>query len=923
MHYKLPAIPVRLGLVAALFFVGLSLQAQQGASALPEGVEKLSTVEGITEYRLTSNGMKFLLFPDQSKPTITVNMTYLVGSRHEGYGETGMAHLLEHMVFKGSPKHLNIPQELTEHGASPNGSTWYDRTNYFETFSATDENLKWALDLESDRMINSFIAKKDLESEMTVVRNEFESGENDPSGVLMERVLSTAYLWHNYGKSTIGARADIENVPIERLQAFYHKYYQPDNVVLLVAGKIDEAKTIGLIKDYFAPIPRPERELISTYTAEPTQDGERFASLSRVGDVQVVSCAYHICSGVHPDFAALAVLNEILTNEPSGRLYKAMVETKKASGMWGMAANLKEPGFMYFSADVLKDKSAEDARSAMLEVLDNISKNPPTDEEVNRAKNRMLKNMELLLKNSGRVGLTMSEYICKGDWRLVFLYRDNLEKVTADQVLQVAKLYLKPSNRTNGTFIPVDKPDRTEIPETPNVEILVKDYKGKAAVSEGEAFDPSPENIDNRTSKGVAGGVKYAMLPKETRGDVVTARMTLRIGDEQSLMGKATISDLTASMLDKGTTKHDRQAIQDELDRLKARVSVFGSGATIGVNIEAERDKLPEVIKLVGEMLKSPAFPEGEFDKLKQENLAGIEQQKSEPQALASLALARKIHPYPKGDIRYTMTFDEEVEALNKTTVEDVKKFYAEFYGASDATIAIVGDFDPKTAQQLVDQEFGKWKSPKKYQRVESKYFETKASDEKINTPDKANAMFLAGADIKMKNDNPDYPALLLGNYMLGGGFLNSRLATRIRVKEGISYGVGSQFFASSQDEYGGFRSYAIYAPENLKRLEAAFMEEMEKAINEGFTAEEIEAAKSGYLQSQQVRRAQDASLASQLNTNLELGRTLQWDADLEKKIQELTPEQIQKAMKKYIDPKKMIFVKAGDFERVEKEGKP
>ena len=236
------------------------------------------------------------MYPDQSKQTITTNITYKVGSRHEGYGETGMAHLLEHLVFKGTPNHPDIPKELSSHGARPNGTTWYDRTNYFETFNATEENLRWSLDLESDRMINSFIAKKDLESEMTVVRNEFESGENDPSGGLMERVMSTAYLWHNYGQSTIGARSDIENVPIENLQAFYRKYYQPDNAVLMVAGKINEEKTIALVNQYFGKIPRPLRKLTPTYTSEPIQDGERLVTLRRVGDIQAVSCRSRITS---------------------------------------------------------------------------------------------------------------------------------------------------------------------------------------------------------------------------------------------------------------------------------------------------------------------------------------------------------------------------------------------------------------------------------------------------------------------------------------------------------------------------------------------------------------------------------------------------------------------------------------------------
>ena len=250
---------------------GTLVRAQQSATpaaaniALPQGVQRITSVEGITEYSLP-NGLKVLLFPDQSKQTITVNITYLVGSANENYGETGMAHLLEHLVFKGTPKHPNIPNELTEHGTRPNGTTFLDRTNYFETFAATDVNLNWALDLEADRMVNSFIAKKDLDSEMTVVRNEFESGENNPFRVTFQRTLGAAYEWHNYGKSTIGSRADIENVPIDRLQAFYKKHYQPDNAVLLVAGKFEEAKMLDLVNKYFAPIPKPTRTIQKLYT---------------------------------------------------------------------------------------------------------------------------------------------------------------------------------------------------------------------------------------------------------------------------------------------------------------------------------------------------------------------------------------------------------------------------------------------------------------------------------------------------------------------------------------------------------------------------------------------------------------------------------------------------------------------------------
>ena len=464
------------------------------ANAQDEYPQKITSVEGITEYQL-ENGLKVLLFPDPSKQTITVNITYLVGSRHEAYGESGMAHLLEHLVFKGTPNHPDIPKELSDHGARPNGTTWFDRTNYFETFAATQENLEWALDLESDRMINSFISAEDLESEMTVVRNEYESGENFPSAVLYKRLLSAAYSWHNYGNSTIGERSDIENVPIERLQGFYRKYYQPDNAVLLVGGKIEEEPTLELVQKYFGKIPRPERELIPTYTAEPVQDGERFITLRRTGDVKAIACMYHTSSGLHPDAAALQVLMQSLSSQPSGRLYKNLVETQKASNLYSYKQTLREPGFVYIYADVPKDKPLDDVQDIMIATLDSLKSNPLSEEEVERAKGEILKYIELALTNTERIGLTMSEYIAMGDWRMFFINRDRIENVTVEDVAKVAEYYLKPSNCTLGHFVPVDEPDRVEIPETPAIASLVDGYEGREVLDVGEAFDPSPDNI--------------------------------------------------------------------------------------------------------------------------------------------------------------------------------------------------------------------------------------------------------------------------------------------------------------------------------------------------------------------------------------------------------------------------------------------
>ena len=908
-----------------LVVLALSLMsAGVNSQTLPAGIKKVTSVEGISEYTLP-NGLRVLLFPDQTKQNVTVNIVYLVGSRHENYGETGMAHLLEHLVFKGTPNHPDIPAELTSHGAAPNGTTSYDRTNYFETFAATDENLNWALDLEADRMVNSYIAKKDLESEFSVVRNEMESGENDPFGVLIEKVMATAYQWHNYGKDTIGARSDVENVPIDRLQAFYRKYYQPDNAVLVVAGKIDEGKTLNLINEKFGKIPKPSRELPRNYTVEPVQDGERQVTLRRIGDSQYLIAGYHIPPGSHPDAAAITILGRILADAPSGRLYKSLVETKKATSVFNFGFQNKEPGYLLFGAQLDKAGDLNAARDTMLPVIEQFTKTPPTKDEVERFKAAALKNIELSFNDPNSIALQLTNWIAQGDWRLLFLYRDRMKKVTPEDVQRVAGNYLKTSNRTLGLFEPTEKPDRAAIPLVTDTEIagMVKDYKGEAAIAAGEEFDPSPANNMARTKRTKIGGLELAMLPKENRGDAVYLRLNLRLGNAASLMNRGTAGEFAGQLLMRGTLKHTRQQLKDELDRLKARGNVSGGPTGATVIMETTRENLPELLKLVAEVLREPAFPAAEFDLLKKETLTDLENERREPSSVASRAMSKYFNTFPKGHVLYASSIDEEIADVNALTLDDVKKFYKDFYGASDAQLAIVGDFDEKQITPVVTDLFGNWKSNTPYQRIANDYKDAAASAKTFETPDKANAVFLARLNVKMRDDNPDYPAFALGNFMLGGGFLNSRLATRIRQKEGLSYGVGSTLVVGPFDESAMFIAQAIYAPENVDKLLVAFKDEVQKAATQGFTAEELDAAKKGWLLNRQRARGQDASLAASLANYLMLDRTFAWDADLEKKVQALTVNDVNAVMKKYLTPDKISTFAAGDFAKGKAAAKP
>ena len=360
--------------------------APAGAAAQPASepvrAVKAAVVEGITEYTLP-NGLSVILFPDASKPTATVNMTYKVGSRNESYGETGMAHLLEHLMFKGSKNFPSPTKEFTRRGFRMNGSTWLDRTNYHVSFTATDDNMDWALHWSADAMVNSFIAKKDLDSEMTVVRNEYEMGENDPVSVVLKRMQCILFDWHNYGKPTIGAWSDIENVKIENLQAFYHRYYQPDNAVLTVSGKFDPAEVLPKIEEIFGAIPRPERKLPEEWTVEPVADGERSFTVRRPGEAKFVAVGYRVPASNDPDFHRVALGVSILTDSPKGRLYKALVDTGLAEKVFGFSIPGKDPGFVFIGALLKKTGDEAKVRDAMVKTLEeSFSEKAPTESEM-------------------------------------------------------------------------------------------------------------------------------------------------------------------------------------------------------------------------------------------------------------------------------------------------------------------------------------------------------------------------------------------------------------------------------------------------------------------------------------------------------------------------------------------------------------
>jgi zinc protease len=893
--------------------------AQSAVAPAPSSAQTIAAFEpgpsiaGISEYTLKSNGLKVLLFPDASAPKTTVNITYLVGSRHEGYGETGMAHLLEHMIFKSTPKFPNLWKEMSDRGFLNNGTTWTDRTNYYEVFNATDENLRWALEMEADRMVNANILRSDLDTEMTVVRNEFERGENNPQWAVYERVRGAAFMWHNYGNSTIGNRSDIENVGIDNLRAFYKKYYQPDNAVLLVAGKFDRAKTLAWVEQYFGAIPKPTRSLPKLWTVEPTQDGEREVTVRRVGDSQFVFAGYRVPGAAHPDTAALQVLIRLMTTEPAGRLYKSLVENKLAVNVDSDNDAMFESALMGFWATLNKTQSMEKATQALLATVETDAAKPFTAAELTRVKLQFEKQSEQTLANSSQFAVALSEAIAVGDWRFMFLQNQRIQNVTLADVSRVAKTYLKPQNRTLGRFIPVAKPDRAEMPTLPPIAEALKELKASDAMGSGESFEPTPANIEKRVERiTLANGMKVNLFTKKTRGDTVNMSIAIGYGDEKSRTGKDAIDQMTNALMMRGAKGMDRQAIRDKLDQLRASGGI-GLG---GGSLQTKRAFAPEALELLAHVYSTATFPASELELVRKEAITAIEEASKDPESVAFNAIERHFAPYPKTDYRYVATPDERIASLKAVTREQIVRHAAQMRGFDASEISIVGDFDAAAVKAVLNKRFAASKLPLPYKRIVTEHKPIAPKTEKLATPDKENATFVSRIAFPLKDTAADYPALLLADFIVGGS-AGARLFTRVREKEGLSYDVFSTLRVPTHSSNATWSFGFIANPQNAAKAEASLRDELQQLINGALTEEEFQAQRKSFLDQRLLRRGSDATLASLLTNLSDADRTLKFTETLESNIAALKKSDFDAALKKYVDPAKLSSFVAGDFSKV------
>jgi zinc protease len=883
--------------------------------ALPAGVHRVVMIEGVTEYRL-DNGLQVLLAPDDSRAQTTVNMSYRVGSRNEGPGETGMAHLLEHLLFRGSPAYPDALAEFARRGLAANGSTTADLTNYYATFASDPETLRWYLAWQADAMLNARIARADLDAEMPVVRNEMERGENSPFSMLMQQVASAAYVWHPYGRSVIGARSDVEHVGIEPLRAFYHRYYQPDNATLIVTGRFDAQQTLQWIVRDFGPIARPDRALPPEYTVEPVQQGARSVTLRRIGGSPIALAQYHLPEAASDAYTALSIGAAMLADTPAGPLYQALVAKGLASNVFGFARAMKQPGYAVFGAQIQPGADPRAALSALEHGLETDGVGRLDQAALDRIRTAWLNDWKQTYNQSGALAQALSDAVAWGDWRLFFIERLRVRALTLDTVRAQLGAWLLPSNRTSGLYLPTADPKDAPLPAPADLEPWVRQLgtgTGRPAVA---AFDTHPLALDAATRRSILtlpnGPVALALLPKETAGGQVHAVLRMGFGDAKGLLGQGMAPFATGAMLLRGAADMSRQQIEDRLNALDSALSFSTDGNVLDVSIRSDRARLPEVLDLVFHLLRTPTFPEDELERLKRSLRTHVENEASSPAYLVRNTLQRHDQPWKPDDVRYTPTTDEILDQIEHLSGDLLRKFHEQFYGAGHLSLAVVGDFDPDTVEQRLRADLAGWRAAPSYERLPDPWYAMRPETFRIPAPGKANAEYRAVLPLKLRDTDPRWPALMLANYLIGGSE-DSRLWQGIRVRGGLSYGVGSAVSASPFEDSGAWTLFASTAARNAGKLMDAMRTVLDETLKTGFTQAEVDQGVRSLLNYLELGRSDDAYLAGRWIDYLDTDRGFAWQQRVIDQLRGLKAGQVNGTMRDLLKPGALSIAVAAD----------
>jgi len=874
---------------------------------MSEGFRVMAQERGVEELRLEGNGLRVLLLPDPGVPVVAVCVVYHVGSRNEAVGHTGSTHLLEHLMFKGSQTFNGdtgkpIARVLERVGAYFNATTWFDRTNYYETLSP--EHLELALEIEADRMRGALLREEDLATEMTVVRNEFERGENDPFDALLKESFAIAFREHPYHHPTIGWRSDIENTSIDRLRGFYDTFYYPDNATLVIVGAFERGEALALVDRHFGPLPAAPRPVPPVVTREPRQEGERRFAVRRAGEVGWVAVSWRTPEAAHADTHALAVLADAVGGGVTSRLYQRLVETGLCLDVQAVAWQLRDPGLFQVFATLNPPVAHERVERIIRRELAAVARKGLSRVELGRAKAQVEAQTAYHRDSPAQVAGALSEAVSSADWRFYLDYLDRIRAVEREDVLRVAAATFVEDAISVGHFIPRDG----------------RGGSGTVPRPEPSALRPAPcflrsELAPRVREAALPGGARLLLLPRSGNA-TVNVHGSLLAGHALVEEHEWTAATLVPDMLERGTEAHTRLQLARTIENRGIELDVSGDGfnpVEVFCSGRCLSRHLPLVLELLVEMLLHPVFPAEELERVRTLRLGELAQAQEDTFNRAFEAFSRLT--YPPGHPHRRRSVEERRAALARATREDLATVHASLYGPASLVLALVGDFDPERAgghlAKLLGHATGGCSEPPPVgRRGPHDAAPGRARDQMA---DKPNLDVVLGHPGGLRRADGDFLAAALGNAVLGQSTLSSRLGVRLRDREGLTYGVLSRFFGASLLDGPWAATFSV-AARDLERGEAAAREEITRYVTEGPSEAELADERAAMAGSYRVGLATPGAMARELVRLSRHGLPVAEIDRIPEHILAVRREEVAEAVRRHIAPDRLSVTVAGDL---------
>lgn len=884
-----------------------------------KAAEQVSELDGVVEYRL-ANGLRVILAPDAKTTAVAFNMIYLTGSLADPQGQGGTAHLLEHLLFKGTAtvSGTQLLEGLSQRGIKFNATTSFDRTRYMAFLAADAEKLNHLLAIEADRMFNAWFDQADLQAEIEVVLRELERAQDNPLSALGQHMFAAATPGQGFGRPVLGSREELKTIGLEQLREFYRAHYQPDNAVIVITGKFDIKPTLAAIEQHFAPLVAVAGAAEKQPPAVPVLDKPVTAQLER-GDNEWLALAYPLPAASDPANIALAALPDMLAGEPHGRLYRTLVMPGQASGVAALQQAFSRGGYMLFAVSLAPGQSRDQLQKALLDQVEGIGRNPIGPQELERFQASAQHAKAQILANHGVLSDVLSESVAVGDWQLLLRRQTQFAQLSAADVQRQAELHFVESRRVVGQLLVADqaaalanKASRA-VSGKQSVAIQLTAQEEAAVQSvDLAAFNQQIVALERGIQRfALDNGLKVALRPLPRVSTPVQGRMTLRFGDEQSLAGKRALTELTGTVLLRGTYNRSYQKVVDQVRRIGASLSIMPEAGVLNVQFSSPPEHLSSLLILLADILKRPAFKQSEFELVKRHQQQALQQPITQPAAVASQLLNRHNERYPVGDIRRQAEPAEKLAELAAISRDDVARFHQEFYGANHGEFALSGDFDPQQVRDQLRELFGDWNSKASYARPSQPYQDIQAA----RIHGKANAeqtgVYIGQLHYQANSKKVDSAALYIAEHLLGRNQMVSRLSKRVREQEGLTYGIKSSMKIATFDDASWLMIHASYPLGDGPRIADMVREELQRLIEDGITEQELHYAKQTILHERQLAVAQEQSVLSWLPRQLYEGITMQSWVERNNAFATVTVGQVNAVMLRYFSPDNFVEVLA------------